>query len=109
MKKSLEEEIKKRKLIEKQLNRLQSRSKNNVSTEESMRASELEIENEKLRKDFQMMRNSINRGVESQELQGNWRIQFGVIHACEETFYVWHSYFQSIYMFIMKTTRKKKE
>lgn len=34
------------------------------------RASELEVENEKLRQDYQLLRNSINRGVESQELEG---------------------------------------
>lgn len=70
MKKSLEEEINKRKLLEKQLNRMQTRSKGAINTADSVRASELEIENEKLRKDFQLMRNSLNRGVENQELQG---------------------------------------
>lgn len=34
------------------------------------RASELEVENEKLRQDYQLLRNSIKRGVESQELEG---------------------------------------
>lgn len=34
------------------------------------RASELEVENEKLRQDYQLLRNSINRGVESRELDG---------------------------------------
>lgn len=34
------------------------------------RASELEVENEKLRQDYQLLRNSINRGVESRELEG---------------------------------------
>lgn len=36
------------------------------------RASELEVENEKLRKDYQLLRNSIIRGVENQELEGEW-------------------------------------
>lgn len=36
----------------------------------SFRASELEVENEKLRQDYQLLRNSINRGVESKELEG---------------------------------------
>lgn len=75
MKKSLEEEIHKRKLLEKQLKRFDVRSKNTSSMEDSMRASELEIENEKLRKEFELMRNSLNRGVESQELQGNFRYE----------------------------------
>lgn len=34
------------------------------------RASELEVENEKLRKEFLLLRNSINRGVAQQELEG---------------------------------------
>lgn len=34
------------------------------------RASELEVENEKLRQDYQLLRNSIDRGVESKELEG---------------------------------------
>lgn len=34
------------------------------------RASELEVENEKLRQDYQLLRNSIDRGVESRELEG---------------------------------------
>lgn len=34
------------------------------------RASELEVENEKLRQDYQLLRNSIKRGVENQELEG---------------------------------------
>lgn len=32
--------------------------------------SELEVENEKLRQDYQLLRNSIKRGVEHQELEG---------------------------------------
>lgn len=34
------------------------------------RASELEVENEKLRQEYLLLRNSIKRGVESQELEG---------------------------------------
>lgn len=40
------------------------------------RASELEVENEKLRQDYQLLRNSINRGVEGQELEGEFRRKF---------------------------------
>lgn len=34
------------------------------------RMSELEVENGKLRQDYQLLRNSIKRGVEHQELEG---------------------------------------
>lgn len=33
---------------------------------------ELEVENEKLRQDYQLLRNSIERGVEQQELEGTF-------------------------------------
>lgn len=37
--------------------------------------SELEVENEKLRQDYQLLRNSIKRGVEHQELEGKFYIR----------------------------------
>lgn len=43
-----------------------------MQTEESIRASELEVENEKLRKDMVLLRNSINRGVEKPELEAQF-------------------------------------
>lgn len=42
------------------------------------RLSELEIENEKLRKDCQLLRNSINRGVEDRELQGMYHSKHSI-------------------------------
>lgn len=33
-------------------------------------ASELEVENDKLRQEYSLLRNSIQRGVQSQELEG---------------------------------------
>lgn len=42
------------------------------------RASELEVENEKLRQDYQLLRNSINRGVESRELEGKFTIEISI-------------------------------
>lgn len=37
---------------------------------ESGSASELEVENDKLRQEYSLLRNSIQRGVQSQELEG---------------------------------------
>lgn len=73
LKKVLDEEIAKRKLTEKQLKRAHAKlSYINVNTEDSLRASELEVENEKLRKDLLLLRSSINRGVEDQELEAQF-------------------------------------
>lgn len=56
--------------MEKQLKRAQAKLNCiNVSKEDSIRASELEVENEKLHKDILLLRSSINRGVENQELE----------------------------------------
>lgn len=44
----------------------------NVSTEDSIRVSELEVENEKLHRDVLLLRCSINRGVEDQELEAQF-------------------------------------
>lgn len=73
LKKILDEEIAKRKLTEKQLKRAQAKLNCiNVSTEDSIRVSELEMENEKLRRDVLLLRSSINRGVEDQELEAQF-------------------------------------
>lgn len=73
LKKVLNEEIAKRKLVEKQLKRAQSKLNCvNVNTEDSIRVSELEVENEKLRKDIMLLRGSIKRGVEDQELEAQF-------------------------------------
>lgn len=74
LKKALEDEVLRRKLIEKQLKRAQTQLTNaNMQTEDSIRASELEVENEKLRKDIVLLRNSINRGVEKSELESQFQ------------------------------------
>lgn len=66
----LDEEIAKRKLAEKQLKRAQKKLNCiSVNTEDSIRVSELEVENEKLRKDILLLRGSIHRGVEDHELE----------------------------------------
>lgn len=73
LKKALEDEMLRRKLIEKQLKRAQTQLTScNIQTEESIRASELEVENEKIRKDIVLLRNSINRGVEKSELEAQF-------------------------------------
>ncbi|XP_055621757.1 unconventional myosin-Va isoform X2 [Toxorhynchites rutilus septentrionalis] len=44
------------------------RKSSSFSTEDSIRASELEVEIEKLRQDYNLLRNSIKRGVEDREI-----------------------------------------
>lgn len=73
MKKVLADEIAKRKSTEKRLKRVEAKlNRANVDTEDSIRASELEVENEKLHKDLLLLRSSINRGVEDNELEAQF-------------------------------------
>ncbi|XP_055916560.1 unconventional myosin-Va isoform X1 [Eupeodes corollae] len=62
----LEEEKKKNKILVDQMEKLMNKNK---STEDSLRVTELEVENEKIRHDYSLLRNSISRGVEMQELE----------------------------------------
>lgn len=60
-------------MVEKQLKRAQAKLNHiNANTEDSIRASELEVENEKLRRDVLLLRSSINRGVEDQEIEAQF-------------------------------------
>lgn len=68
--KMLDEEKDKRMQLEKQMQRLENKSNTTVSNEDAIRASELEMENERLRNEYELLRNSITRGVETQEVQG---------------------------------------
>ncbi|XP_034479996.1 unconventional myosin-Vb isoform X1 [Drosophila innubila] len=61
----LEEEKQKHKYLQEQYVKLASRNK---PTEDSFRVSELEVENEKLRSDYDQLRTSIKHGVEINEL-----------------------------------------
>ncbi|XP_058120262.1 unconventional myosin-Va [Anopheles coustani] len=70
MRKLFEEEKSKSEQLRKELTRLKKSS--TVSTEDSIRASELEVENEKLRQDYNLLRNSIKRGVESREMEAQY-------------------------------------
>uniref|UniRef100_A0AAG5DD74 Myosin motor domain-containing protein n=1 Tax=Anopheles atroparvus TaxID=41427 RepID=A0AAG5DD74_ANOAO len=70
MRKLFEEEKSKSEQLRKELERLKKSS--TVSTEDSIRASELEVENEKLRQDYNLLRNSIKRGVESREMDAQY-------------------------------------
>ncbi|XP_037046669.1 unconventional myosin-Va-like isoform X1 [Bradysia coprophila] len=72
LRKLLDDERLKRKSLEKQISRIDNKSNKSMTNEESLKASELEVENEKLRQDYQLLRNSINRGVESQELEAQY-------------------------------------
>ncbi|XP_052862372.1 unconventional myosin-Va [Anopheles cruzii] len=70
MRKLFEEEKTKAEQLRKELARLKKSS--SFSTEDSIRASELEVENEKLRQDYNLLRNSIKRGVESREMDAQY-------------------------------------
>ncbi|XP_050097643.1 unconventional myosin-Va isoform X3 [Anopheles aquasalis] len=70
MRKLFEEEKNKSDALRKELARLKKSS--SFSTEDSIRASELEVENEKLRQDYNLLRNSIKRGVESREMDAQY-------------------------------------
>ncbi|XP_050073337.1 unconventional myosin-Va isoform X2 [Anopheles maculipalpis] len=70
MRKLFEEEKSKSDQLRKELARLKKSS--TFSTEDSIRASELEVENEKLRQDYNLLRNSIKRGVESREMDAQY-------------------------------------
>lgn len=68
LRKILEEEKTKNELLEKQYIRIRNKSNIYTATEDSLRISELEVENDKLKHDYELLRNSIHRGVEQQEL-----------------------------------------
>ncbi|XP_065086171.1 unconventional myosin-Vb isoform X2 [Ochlerotatus camptorhynchus] len=67
MRKLFEEEKSKSDQLRKEIARF--RKSSSFSTEDSIRASELEVEIEKLRQDYNLLRNSIKRGVEDRELE----------------------------------------
>jgi myosin V len=70
LRKLLEEEKNKGELLKKEIKRRTNMKNGAFSTEDSLRLSEMELENEKLREDYNLLRNSIKRGVEHQELEG---------------------------------------
>uniref|UniRef100_A0A1B0DFZ0 Dilute domain-containing protein n=1 Tax=Phlebotomus papatasi TaxID=29031 RepID=A0A1B0DFZ0_PHLPP len=73
LRKLVEEEKHRGEMLQQKLMRIESKnSKTPASTEDSIRISELEMENEKLRQDYQLLRNSINRGVEQKELEAQY-------------------------------------
>ncbi|XP_037956283.1 unconventional myosin-Va isoform X2 [Teleopsis dalmanni] len=65
----LEYEKRKNKILGDQHEKLMNRNKN---TEDSIRVTELEVENEKLRNDYELLRNSIKRGTEMHELDAQF-------------------------------------
>lgn len=72
LRKLLEDEKNKNNYLENQIYRLQNKSSVSLTTEDSLKMSELEVENEKLRQDYQLLRNSIKRGVEHQEIEAQY-------------------------------------
>lgn len=69
LRKLLEEEKSKGNSLRNEVVRLKKKSNTSMSTEDSIKTSELEVENEKLRQDYELLRNSIKRGVVEQELE----------------------------------------
>ncbi|XP_058836374.1 unconventional myosin-Va isoform X3 [Topomyia yanbarensis] len=70
MRQLFEEEKSKSDQLRKEVARF--RKSSSLSTEESIRASELEVEFEKLRQDYNLLRNSIKRGVEDREMEAQY-------------------------------------
>lgn len=71
LRKLLEEEKCKGDSLRNEIDRIRRKSNSSV-TEDSIKISELEVENEKLRQDYQLLRNSVKRGVEQQELEAQY-------------------------------------
>jgi myosin V len=72
LRKLLEEEKSKGDSLRNEIDWLKRKSNTSI-TEDSIKISELEVENEKLRQDYQLLRNSIKRGVEHQELEAQYQ------------------------------------
>lgn len=72
LRKLLEEEKNKGDSLRTEISWLKRKSNTSTNTEDSLKISELEVENEKLRQDYQLLRNSIQRGVEQQELEAQY-------------------------------------
>ncbi|XP_039433322.1 unconventional myosin-Va isoform X2 [Culex pipiens pallens] len=70
MRKLFEQEKDKSDQLRKEVARF--RKSSSLSTEDSIRASELEVEIEKLRQDYNLLRNSIKRGVEEREMEAQY-------------------------------------
>lgn len=71
MRKLLEEEKNRGEQMRKELMRLKNKSSMSFNTEDSIKVSELEVENEKLRQDYLLLKNSIQRDVVDQELEAH--------------------------------------
>ncbi|GAB0095574.1 unconventional myosin-Va [Sergentomyia squamirostris] len=73
LRKLVEEEKHRGEMLQQKLTRIESKAnKSPPTTEDSIRISELEMENDRLRQDYQLLRNSINRGVEQKELEAHY-------------------------------------
>lgn len=72
MRKLLEEEKNKGDLLRNEVSYLKRKGNSMINTEDSIKISELEVENERLEQDYQLLRNSIYRGVEQQELEAQY-------------------------------------
>lgn len=73
LRKLLEEEKSKGDSLRNEVSWLKRKSTTLACNEDAIKVSELEVENEKLRQDYQLLRNSIKRGVEQQELEAQYQ------------------------------------
>ncbi|CRL02752.1 CLUMA_CG015744, isoform B [Clunio marinus] len=74
LRKLLEEEKMKGDSLRNEVEWLKRKSSNmTLNTVDSLKISELEVENAKLRQDYQLLRNSVIRGVEQQELESQYK------------------------------------
>lgn len=72
LRKLLEEEKSKGDSLRNEVSWFKGRKNMATATEDSIKISELEVENEKLRQDYQLLRHSVDRGVEQQELEAQY-------------------------------------
>lgn len=72
LRKLLEEEKNRGDSLRNEIGWLKKKNSTTSSTEDSYKISELEVEIEKLRQDYSLLRNSIKRGVEDQELDAQY-------------------------------------
>lgn len=73
LRKLLEEEKSKGDVLREEVVSLKSKSSVTMNAEDSIKVSELEVENDRLREDYELLRNSIKQGVVQQELDAQYK------------------------------------
>ncbi|XP_063701716.1 unconventional myosin-Va [Culicoides brevitarsis] len=77
LRKLLEEEKSRGEILRKEIGRFRDKTNSKITVADIIRLSELEVENEKLKQDYQLLRNSIDRDVAGLELENQYQT---VIH-----------------------------